>query len=74
MNQTSDIDIEATLEKFRHWLLEARARGDGSAMRGTELKLSRRTPKHASSGSSISSKSSRRCGTSSSCKPRAAGA
>jgi molecular chaperone GrpE len=33
MNQKSDIDIEATLDKFRLWLLEARARGDGSAMR-----------------------------------------
>ena len=31
MNQKSDIDIEATLEKFRHWLSEARASGDGTA-------------------------------------------
>jgi molecular chaperone GrpE len=30
MNQRTDTDIEATLEKFRHWLLEARASGDGS--------------------------------------------
>jgi molecular chaperone GrpE len=33
MNQRTDIDIEATLEKFRHWLIEARASSDGSAMR-----------------------------------------
>jgi molecular chaperone GrpE len=33
MNQTSDIDIETTLEKFRRWLVEARSRGDGGAMR-----------------------------------------
>ena len=33
MNQVSDIDIESTLTKFRNWLLEARARGDGAAMR-----------------------------------------
>jgi molecular chaperone GrpE len=33
INHKSDVEIEATLEKFREWLKEARARGDGSVMR-----------------------------------------
>jgi molecular chaperone GrpE len=35
MTQTTDIDIDATLEKFRRWLVEARYSGDGSASRET---------------------------------------
>jgi molecular chaperone GrpE len=33
MNQQSDVDIEATLEKLRQWLEEARASGDGPVTR-----------------------------------------
>jgi molecular chaperone GrpE len=33
MNPKSDVDIEATLEKFRQWLKEARARSDDPVMR-----------------------------------------
>ena len=52
MNQKSDIDIEATLEKFRHWLSEARASGDATAAREPNSN-SARTHKYANSGSSI---------------------
>ena len=33
MNQQSDVDIEATLDKLRQWLEEARASGDGPVTR-----------------------------------------
>ena len=65
------VDVEDIIDRFREWLDAARSRGRQRRDLRAGLGYAEQTPR-ANSGSSISSKNSRPCGTKSSSRPRAA--